>query len=173
MSIAESWRWVVGYEGVYMISDHGRVMRVLQTRGTRTPKVLSQGIGTSGYKTVVLSVGRKAETRMVHRMVAEAFIDNDDAKEQVNHIDGDKTNNAAVNLEWCTRSENAIHAYRVLKKGRKSQKKAHRKLTDDQIVKIYLSEGTIAQIGERFGVSDVMVSRIKRRKSWKEVTECH
>ncbi len=109
---------------------------------------------------------------MVHRLVAEAFIENPERKEQVNHIDGDKTNNIVGNLEWCTRPENAIHSYRVLKKGHRKLVKSHKKLTDDQIMEIYSSTGTLSQIGERFGVSDVMVSRIKRGKSWNEVTEC-
>lgn len=67
-----------------------------------------------GYMQVRLYKNNKVWHKSVHRIVAEAFVPNPHGKEQVNHIDGDKKNNKASNLEWATRSENQLHRYRVL-----------------------------------------------------------
>ena len=65
-----------------------------------------------GYFVVSLSRGGKGTTKRIHRLVAAAFIPNPKGKREVNHIDCDKSNNAAVNLEWVSSSENKIHSYR-------------------------------------------------------------
>jgi hypothetical protein len=66
-----------------------------------------------GYQLVTLSLKGKAYTRSVHRLVAEAFIDNPLNLPEVNHVDGDKKHNAAINLEWCDRSSNVKHSYDI------------------------------------------------------------
>ena len=63
-----------------------------------------------GYVTVALCKNRKTRMFLVHRIVAEAFINNDECKPQVNHIDGDISNNRATNLEWTTDNENKLHS---------------------------------------------------------------
>ena len=83
---------------------------------TRSNKVLKPNKTGCGYLQVRLWDNYKVYYKSVHRIVAEAFIDNPDHKEQVNHKDGDKTNNRADNLEWATRSENQLHRYNVLNK---------------------------------------------------------
>lgn len=77
-------------------------------------KVLRQGKTHKGYLQVCFTVNGKKVTKRVHRLVAEAFLPKENGKEQVNHKDGNKTNNNVDNLEWCTNSENLKHAYRVL-----------------------------------------------------------
>lgn len=64
----------------------------------------------SGYQQITFTIDRSRKKHLVHRLVATAFIPNPDNKPHVNHIDGDKANNAASNLEWCTVSENILHA---------------------------------------------------------------
>ena len=167
----ERWRWVVGYEGLYMVSDQGRVMSVPRKTGRSSwpGKLLKQGRGGSGYPHVAVSVKGNQKTVEVHRLVAEAFIPNPDGKREVNHIDGDKSNNRVENLEWATRSENVRHAYENLP--RKQFDHFHRrKLTEQDVAAICKTEGTNKEIAKAFGVSDVMVGRIKRREAWRHVT---
>lgn len=94
----------------YLVSDEGDVYSI------RSRKMLKPIKTNCGYLQVRLWDNYKVYNKSVHRCVAEAFIDNPSNKEQVNHKDGDKTNNRADNLEWVTRSENQLHRYNVLKK---------------------------------------------------------
>ena len=71
---------------------------------------LKSGLNSTGYLTVSLCKNNKVKTFKVHRIIADAFISNPEAKPQVNHINGVKTDNRASNLEWCTSKENANHA---------------------------------------------------------------
>lgn len=90
---------------MYEVSDSGEV------RNIKTKRVLSQQVNNRGYKKVFLSDNGKQNGVLVHRLVATAFVVNDDPKNktQVNHINEDKTDNRAVNLEWVTPSENINH----------------------------------------------------------------
>ena len=98
----EIWRDVVGYEGLYEVSNLGRIRR-----GERIKK---PHVDHGGYLTVWLSEHSKMKCLKVHRIVALAFIPNHESKRTVNHIDGNKQNNCVDNLEWATHSENISHA---------------------------------------------------------------
>lgn len=104
----EFWADVVGYEGRYLVSDKGRIWSVINK------KIMKQ-FDNKGYKVISLYDGKKYKTKKVHRIVAEAFFINPDNKPEVNHLDGDKSNNEILNLEWATNHENQIHKYRILK----------------------------------------------------------
>lgn len=95
----EVWRPVVGYEGWYEVSNIGRVRRC----GGR---VLTNLQGSRGYELVNLSVRGKTRLWLVHRLVAMAFVPNPCGFDVVNHLDENKTNNRANNLEWTTLAEN-------------------------------------------------------------------
>lgn len=105
-------RWVKGFEGSYSVNMEGDVLS-----HKRIPIIkLAGGVTKSkergeSYRVVCLSMTGVNYTKYIHRLVAEAFIPNPDNKPQVNHIDGNKLNNCASNLEWVTGSENVIHAY--------------------------------------------------------------
>ena len=101
----EQWRDVEGYDGMYQVSDLGRV----RSRKSGEWKVLSQG-KVRGYLQVVLSKGGKCKNYKVHRLVAQAFIQNDDdSKTQINHRDECKQNNRLWNLEYCTAQYNTTY----------------------------------------------------------------
>lgn len=124
----EIWKDIAGYENLYQVSNLGRVKSlpriVTYTRVSNGKKqkivshhkgrIMALPINGEGYIHVPITRGNNMR---VHRLVAEAFIPNPEGKPFINHIDGDKTNNRASNLEWCTNSENQRHAIDVL--GRK------------------------------------------------------
>ena len=114
----EIWRDVVGYEGVYQVSNFGNVRSLDKNRAYKNTtrhikgKIL-KSCNCLGYKILTLSKDNIKTNYRVHRIVAEHFINNPDNKPYVNHIDGNKKNNHFSNLEWCTRSENSLHAYKI------------------------------------------------------------
>lgn len=114
------WKAIRGYEGYYEVSDDGIVRsidRYVKNHGQYMRKlkgqVMKQTVAQNGYLVVNLRRDRTSNVVCVHRLVAEAFIDNPDNKDTVNHIDGDKLNNNVDNLEWATYSENNVHALRT------------------------------------------------------------
>lgn len=105
----EIWKDIKGYEGLYQISNFGRVKR----NGN-----ILKPIDSHGYKYVHLcNKNHERKNHAIHRLVALTFIYNPSNLPQVNHIDGDKSNNLITNLEWVTATENAYHKSRVLQKG--------------------------------------------------------
>ncbi|MBO9602542.1 MAG: NUMOD4 motif-containing HNH endonuclease [Novosphingobium sp.] len=115
----EIWRDIVGYEGSYEVSSYGRVRsldRVVFRLG-RPKRIKGRSLtlwpDAGTYPTVTLCESGQRQAINVHRLVAEAFLEADIARTHVNHIDGNKANNRADNLEWCTRSENMAHAMQM------------------------------------------------------------
>lgn len=102
----EEWRDIKGYEGLYQVSNFGRVYNVL--RGT----FLHQCVRKNGYQQVTLCKAHSQHTFRTHRLVAEAFIPNPDNYTQINHKDEDKTNNCVDNLEWCDAKYNINYGSR-------------------------------------------------------------
>lgn len=102
----ENWRKIEGTNGMIEVSDEGRVRSLL--RGE--PYVLKTQPDKKGYHRVRITVNREKMSFKLHREVAKAFIPNPDNLPQVNHMDGNKNNNAVSNLEWCTNQQNQIHA---------------------------------------------------------------
>lgn len=120
--MAEIWLPVVGYEGFYEVSSEGRVRSldriVKKWNGERAvpTRLLSLSENSHGYLSITLCKDGKAETKTVHRIVAEAFIPNNNHYPQINHINGNKHDNRVENLEWCSASQNVQHAYDSLKR---------------------------------------------------------
>ena len=108
----EKWKDVKGYEGLYQVSDLGRIKSFKTSR----PKALTVQPDSRGYLQIGLVKDGKRKNFKVHRLVAKAFINNEFNKPQVNHINEDKTDNRAVNLEWVTQSENSNHGSAQLRR---------------------------------------------------------
>jgi hypothetical protein len=116
----EFWKDVVGYEGIYQVSNFGNVKSldryitrsdgcVYFRRGKLRPKLKN----TDGYYHLKLCRNGGYVTKRIHRLVAEAFIPNPRNLPEINHIDTDRTNNMVNNLEWCTRYENIQHCLKL------------------------------------------------------------
>lgn len=105
---SEEWRDIKGYEGLYQVSNLGRVKSLGRERYPM--RIMKAHTDTKGYLDIELSNGYKHRHR-IHRLVAQAFIPNVDNKPQVNHKDCNKKNNCLSNLEWCTNGENQQHAF--------------------------------------------------------------
>lgn len=124
----EVWRDAVGYEGLYQISSWGRVKSVARLKNWGNggvkfceERIMYHSYDYKGYPVIILRKDLKRKSVKIHRLVATAFIPNPEGKLQVNHKDGNKSNNNLTNLEWVSNSENQRHAVQIgLKKSRRA-----------------------------------------------------
>lgn len=136
------------------------------------PVVLTQRTNRNGYLCVNFRIDGKTKIFKVHRLVAQAFISNPENKPEVNHINGDKTDNRVENLEWCTRSENLRHAYATgLKVALQGENNGRAKLTNEQAR--YIRDNpdglTTVELAQKFCSEPILISLIQRGKSFKNV----
>lgn len=103
-----NWKPVYEYEGFYEVNEDGEI-RSLHKR--HFEKLLAKRINKEGYHQVNLSKNGKLKTLAVHRIVGFAFLHQPEGKKHINHIDANKLNNKAENLEWCDHSHNIRHAF--------------------------------------------------------------
>ena len=116
MTESEVWKDVAGYEGFYQVSNRGNVRSVARADSLGRKcrgRVLKQGYSSGGYPQVNLYKNGKRKIRLIHRLVAGAFIPNPESLPQVNHIDEDKDNNNLENLEWCDSKYNVNYGTRT------------------------------------------------------------
>lgn len=122
--MTEIWKDVKGYEGLYQISNLGRIkslehcVRNNKHDGKRIVKeaLLHPTDNGNGYKIIGLRKATYRKNYYIHRLVAEHFLENPDNKKYVNHLDYDVTNNVVTNLEWCTQKENVEYSVERMKK---------------------------------------------------------
>lgn len=164
----EEWRDISGYEGMYQISSYGRVWSI------RKKKYLNPTLHEKGYLRVKLY--KRVYTHghrdyRIHQLVAEMFFGPCPPGKEVNHIDGDKTNNHINNLEYKTHQQNCMHASEHGLLARGSRNKAA-KLNENQvkIIRIFSDLGmTNVGLSRLYHVSTFAIHKIIKRKRWKHV----
>lgn len=173
----EKWKAVQGYRGYYEVSSMGRIKSLRRTivfkNGTtrRIPeRILNPTVSDNTYPVISLCKEGKEKQFLVHRLVAFAFISNPENKPDVNHKDGDKTNNVVSNLEWVTEKENDDHAFATGLKRRDIR----RILTDKQVKKIRAAlvpykPGLVAKIARQYNVSHGAIDGIRTGKNWRHL----
>lgn len=168
----EVWRDIEVYDGDYQISKTGKVRS--QKSGEWRP--LKRFLNRGGYEAVILSKNDTPRKFLVHVLVARAFVPNPENKPEVNHIDGNKMNNCAWNLEWVTRSENLRHATRTgLMRYKRGTNNGNARLTEDDVH--YIREKYIPKhpefgasaLSRKFHVNIKTVLRVIRHESYKDV----
>ena len=138
----EVWRDVKGYEGLYQVSNMGRVKSLgRKDRFGRVIKerILEPAVTHNGYLRVGLHVDGKRKMLRVHRLVCEAFHENPDNKSEVNHVNENKTDNRACNLEWSTRTENCNHGSRNERVAKALSKPIGQFSLDGKLIKVWQS----------------------------------
>jgi len=110
-SVNEEWKSVC--EGWYEVSNMGRVRRVRAGIGAIPGRLIKPCINEKGYCFFTATLDGRRSNPKIHRLVAEAFIGPRPDGMEINHLDGNKRNNAVTNLEYVTRSENYLHAYAI------------------------------------------------------------
>ncbi|MCK3941832.1 hypothetical protein HCC47_02980 [Streptococcus suis] len=174
--VKEIWKQIPGYYNE--VSNFGNVRSITHKAGNGKiyqGKILKPIQTKSGYYNICLVNGTDGGriVKRIHRLVGEIFVENQDNKPEINHIDGNKANNRADNLEWVTRSENAMHAFaNNLVTIHKGSKKPLAKLSEKDISKIRkeYKQGKIQkELACKYGVARQTISSIVNRKAWRHV----
>jgi len=110
----EIWKHIPFSDGCYMCSNLGNIKSIPRNGTIKSERIMKIKLTHFGYNTVKLRIYGKAKNWFVHKLIAITFLENKENKPYVNHINGIKTDNRLINLEWVTQSENMIHSYYVL-----------------------------------------------------------
>lgn len=165
----ENWKEIGGYEELYEVSDIGRVRRIAPYRQFVAGRIKAQYVNR-GYPVVCLSNKNTVKTPLVHGLVAAAFIGPKPPGLEVNHKNGIKTDNRTENLEYVTRSENQLHAYRIgLQKPAVGENHGRSKLTkgDVRLIRLRRSAGEkMADLAEKFKCHVNHIADIVHFRKW-------
>ena len=143
------------FDNQYSVTDSGIIFSL---KGNK--KELIGKISTAGYREVVINHKGCKKYLLVHRLVAENYIQNEFNARTVNHKDGNKLNNTVDNLEWCSDSVNLIHA--------RNNGLLHTKINSEIAEQIKNDTGTIRELSKKYGISKTQIGYIKQGKRWQK-----
>lgn len=157
----EIWKDIAGFEGIYLISNKGRVA------SNKSKLILKTNINKHGYERITIN----SKSFLIHRIVMRSFRGKSDL--EVNHINSIKTDNNLSNLEYCTRSENISHAYMVNIMSNVGEKNPNCKINESiaREIKRRIKTGKylVKDLAYMYNISLNTVSKIKNNRSWKNV----
>lgn len=183
--LAVEWRDIPGYEGLYQVSSDGQVKRleaIVQRKNgsglSNREHLLAPRVKNSGYLFVSLSKSNKRQNAYIHHLVAYAFVGARPDGYDINHVDGNKLNNAAINLEYVTRTENMRHAREKGLHDNRGEKQWKAKLSDDDAYMIKtvgilcLDEISVSYMARHYGVSVNTIWCVVNGKTFKHISGC-
>ena len=166
----EIWHDIKGFEGVYAVSNLGRLRRINGPQKRKYPFVCKLQYDKNGYHIYRLSYHPKERTVKIHRLVAEYFLGFSDLT--VNHKNGKKDDNRVANLEWLSNADNRAHAQQngLIPRG---ERVGNSKLSESDVLRIraaYLTGGaTHQQLADQFGIGRKAITKIINRQRWRHV----
>jgi len=160
------WKDIAGYEGLYQVSNYGRV-RCKKKNGYRLLKII---LDDHGYPIVRLYLNKIGITKKVHRLLMLAFVPNPENKYAINHINGVPGDNRIQNLEWCSLSENTKHAYKIgLKKPITRDNCGFSKINqtqfDDLVNSLFIDHShiNVKQLANKYSLTRKRIEQIRRK----------
>lgn len=170
----EIWIDIIGWEGVYQISNLFRikgVLRVVKHKNKQTktihPKIITPFKNSGGYLAVKLNKDGVIKTLLHHRLIGIHFIPNPNNKPQINHKNGIKTDNRVDNLEWCTIKENQVHSWEELGRVSSTKGKFDKDHPNSKIVRcltLDIQFNSSAQASRSLGISQGSISNVCKNK---------
>jgi hypothetical protein len=160
----EVWKEINGFNGKYYVSNKGKVLST-----NKNKRIILKPSTTTGYEYVCLSLNKINKSFKVHRLVANAFILNENNKPFVNHINGIKTDNNVENLEWVTAKENLLHARKTGLNKSYGIYHPKSKLTKEDIINIRESTLKQKELSKIYNIGADGISRIKNYKRYSSV----
>jgi hypothetical protein len=174
----EEWRDVPGYEGLYQVSSYGKVRSLSRYKEWKGTKVFVEGqtrsltMNKKGYLTCPLNKDGRRKHFLVHRIVALAFLPNEDSRLQLNHKNCIKTENHVDNLEWVDAKTNVRHAYENNRiKSKKGSANGRSLLTEELVREIKNKVHLMSRkdLGKMYNVSPCTINDIARGRNWTHV----
>jgi hypothetical protein len=168
----EEWRDVVGFDGIYKVSNMGNVKSFMTSEEGKSRKLTK---APNGYLNVILRQNEKEHMCKVHRLVAQAFIPNPNNLPQVNHINGIKDDNMVGNLEWCDGKYNSNYTRTLNPNFGRGENCYNSKYKNEEILDVYAlaweEKLTCRQIADKYGMNPQYVRSIKFGKKWAHLTK--
>ncbi len=174
----EEWKDIIGYEGLYQVSNLGRVKSLFRFSKRKNyvitiqEKLLKILNGPKGYNLIRLSRNGILKTYRLHRLIAQAFIPNPENKPEVNHINGNKKDNCVNNLEWVTSAENMQHAHKNnLASKRFGSNNNNTKLLEKDIlyIRAIANKKSVKELAILFNVNVQAIYKIIKKQTWKHI----